>query len=65
MENGSGEVNRDEMGQEEAGSDSNPDGYGKGQEYDAQHSVLADLKQKAGQVPQPRRDSSYRRQEVL
>jgi len=65
MENGSGEVNRDEMGQEEAGSDRNPDSYGKGQEYDAQHSVLADLKQKAGQVPQPRRDSSYRRQEVL
>ncbi|MCD8012162.1 MAG: SNF2-related protein [Lachnospiraceae bacterium] len=65
MENGSGEVNRDETGREEDGSDRNPDGYGKGQEYDSQHSVLADLKQKAGQVPQPRRDSSYRRQEVL
>lgn len=65
MENNSGEVNRDESGREEAGSDRNPDGYGKGQEYDAQHSVLADMKQKAGQVPQPRKDSSYRRQEVL
>ncbi|MCD7744951.1 MAG: SNF2-related protein [Lachnospiraceae bacterium] len=53
---GSGKASRGEASQEEAG-----------QGESGQHSVLADLRHKAGQVSvsQPRRDSGCRRQEVL